>query len=694
MPRHSRKSRDSSSSSSSSSESETEYKIMINKKHRHRSESENSSSSECEKKSKSSKCSNHSDSDVDKSSFDEIYKYYKCRLLQDPSLMVGGSDSYIYSTSDQLQTIAITHPVDFNNDGIKYNVQHKFYNSPFVVRTGGIYIIFFCSNTDQSSQFTLFINGQSFMATTTSNNAGAGQTVFRHIVRLEKNDTVVMRNYSSNSSAVTCQLNVGGLQLGHTNVFLMAKIAALPNCEYENIHANWDNNCLSRRKRYLFKKLSEKLVMDSELMVKGFNVHGTFYTTSDQTIPVENDVNFSASNNCSNLTWNAGNGSQVVIQQDGIYKVFFFANTVTAGQFAFAVNGIPYELSTQGSNRGAGQITIRTLLELKTGDVLTVKNHTSANGFVALSANNGGPQVSVNAILTVFKLAPIVKADISCCQPKKSYCDNYELFRSFLLSNRCLQLTGSSAYIDANASHEQDIAIGQAFDLEYDTINRNVVFEHGIPDFVVKRSGIYDLFIDIVTDQPAQLAIFVNGLPEQTTITGRESGGNRSVLRQFLKLNHGDIVNVRNWESHSGTLTTNLVTGGSQPGHPVKFSMFLLYELDNSMNICMPHHHHKPCHSESESESENECKKDSPKHPPKCEKPEKPPKCEKPEKPPKCEKPEKPSKCDKPSKGDKRKCHKNKSKKHASKSSSCSDSEIEIKTKHKSHKNKNKNNKK
>jgi len=573
-----------SESSSSSSDSQPEVKIVINKKHsKHHNESESSTSSsekERHKSPKRSKSPCSSDSDFDKCSFDEIYQYYKCKLLQDPNLMIGGSDAYIYGYNNIPLNTPTVSPINFNSNGVQYNVGHKYFNSPFVVRSSGVYIVFFCANTDQAAQYTLFINGIAYMPSTTGTNAGAGQTIFRQLVKLNKDDTLIMRNYSSTSASLTSQMNVGGVQPGNNNVFLVVKVAALPKHEYECVGDEW-KKCLSRRKKYLFKKLGEKLLCDKELMVKGFNVKGTFYTTNIQNLTTESDVVFENANPINTgLGWS---GSQVTIQEDGVYKTFFFANTNVASQFSFAVNGIPYEPSTQGSNKGAVQISIRTLLELKAGDVLSVRNHTSANGSINISNNNGGSQLGLNSILTIFKIAPLCKPQIVCC--KKNIC-GYEQFRSYLLSNKCFQLSGSSAYIGTNSSHEQNIPVGDAFDLEYDTIVKDIDFSHGTPDLIIKKSGIYDIFSDIITDQPAQLTLFVNGVPNPLTTTGRDSGGNRSIMRQFIRLNAGDVINVRNWESHAGTLTTNLVSGGSQPGHPVKFMVFLLSELDNDSELC------------------------------------------------------------------------------------------------------------
>ena len=242
-------------------------------KRHHKKESSSEESEKCKKKrnkkdsssEESQKCS-----DEKKFCFDDVYKYYKHRLLTDDSLMVAGSDAYLTASSSVGEVVPQNYPVLFPTDELKYNIDHADLNAPFCVRQSGVYILFFIANSEQSSQFTLFINGLPQLLTTTGNNAGSGQTVFRCMAKLNKNDTLFMRNYESNAGAVTLVLGSGGSLVGNDATFLVVKIANLPNEEYKQICHTWSNDCLSRRKQYLFKKILEKMLNDKELMLKSW----------------------------------------------------------------------------------------------------------------------------------------------------------------------------------------------------------------------------------------------------------------------------------------------------------------------------------------------------------------------------------------------------------------------------------------
>jgi hypothetical protein len=319
--------------------------------------------------------------------------------MNDDSLMVNGSNSYIYSYNNIEQTIPKGYPVNFNNNGLNYNVSHVDFNAPFVVRESGIYVVFNIAHVEQSSQFTLFINGIEQQLTTNGNNAGAGQLVMRSLHRLNKDDTLMVRNYLSSSSSLLASNYAGGLQVGNDLTFLLIKISALPNEENHKIMNTWDCSCLSRKKLHLYKKLLEKMLLDKDLMLKGFNVHGSFFSQNGQTILTESNVIWDKYLNVAGLNWNSSNPDQIQILEDGIYKVFFVCNTNTAAQFTICVNGVPYDPSTQGSDKGATQISTRTLLELRKGDNVTIKNHTSTNGQVVIPTNAGGFQPNLNVVL-------------------------------------------------------------------------------------------------------------------------------------------------------------------------------------------------------------------------------------------------------------------------------------------------------
>jgi hypothetical protein len=257
--------------------------------------------------------------------------------------------------------------------------------------------------------------------------------------------------------------------------------------------------------------------------------------------------------------------------------VFSFSTTNTSAQLAFAVNGVVDNTTIQGSNKGAGQVSLRTLLSLKKGDYLTVKNHTTTGaGSLVLSENAGGLQKSLSTILTIFKIAPLTIPQLPECKPIKHHCDKYEKFRCYLLSQETLILRGSDAYINLVSTNHEIVNKSDPFLWEVKTLDKDVLFSQGTYKMVIEKDGVYDIFADIMTAEPSQITLFINGVPDLGTIGGRDSGSSRCLMRQFVKLSKGDILTVNNYESGSSSIHTTVGTGGLEVGCPALFILFLL----------------------------------------------------------------------------------------------------------------------
>jgi hypothetical protein len=601
---------ESSDSSSSSSDRHNRRKKCSKKKNHHRSDSESdsrkhsdiecfSNDKECKDKrnrrhSRSSSSSS-SDSESEKCiEFCDIYQYFKNRLVEDKQLMVAGSSAYINVGDNNDDVTSVTYPINFGQNYLSYNMQHLSLYSPFYVRESGVYIIFIALATDSAAQFTLFVNGVFAPLTCIGTNSGAGQIIMRYMIALNKDDNVILRNYIS-SGTVKSQSLAGGLLNGNDATALMMKIAPLSNpCKEPK-----ELKCLSHKKLKLFRKLTNKLVCDKELMVKGFDITGTFFTKSAQNVLVENDVKFDTYQNVNGLVWNptSVNPEQIKITEDGVYKLFFLTNTTIPGQFAFTVNGTPVDSTIQGSNKGAGQISIRTLLELRKNDVVTIRNHTSATSAVQISEYAGGKQRSVSAILTVFKIAPICKPCVKPvdCKIEKHFECLYEKFRNYLLCKEWLQITGSPAYLSTNGSSEQKLLVNDAVNFSTNGVINNIYHQQGTTDVVIEKSGLYDIFVDLITDETAQYTVFVNGVADSSTTFGRDSGAARTLMRQFVKLNKGDVVQVRNYESNMAEIGSAVNPGGNFISINKQFMLFMLRPT------CEQEH-------ESDSESEYKCK--------------------------------------------------------------------------------------
>lgn len=508
----------------------------------------------------------------------DIYNYFRNRLLEDEQLMIAGSTAYCGTSNNVSEIVPNNHVLKFNNNVVMFNIDKFNESSPFYVRESGIYVFFICINTDSSAQFTFFINGIADPYTCIGTNSGAGQVVSRHMIQLNKNDSVSIRNYISSNTSVTTNVGMGGLQVGNSAVAIGFKLAPLNPAT-----VNPENECkfmesLTHKKKKLFKKLTEKVLCDCTLMPKGFDIHGTFYSKLTQIVNTESDVSFDSNSVVEGLCWNPINPTQVKIHQDGYYKLFFLATTNTAAQFSISVNGIPLDYTTQGMNRGAGQVTLRTITPLKQGDIVTVKNHTSANGNVVISEYAGGKFQSVSAILTIFKLAPLEKSQSVPvdCKVSKHYECYYPYFRDYLLYHRFLQIAGPKSYFSVTTSVPQEIVTGDIVHWANKVMCVGTGFVQGENVVTIKQDGIYDIFADIITDEPSQLTLFINGVPEYSTTFGRDSGASRCLIRQFLPLKCGDQISVANWDSHAGTIHTAENPGGNFPGQNSLLMAFML----------------------------------------------------------------------------------------------------------------------
>jgi len=599
--RHHKKKYSSDSSSSSSSDSESYQSDSISygndkrrhQKHHHKKHSDCESEIACYSNDKKKDCSSSSSESECEYKMCDIYTYFKNRLVEDKELMVAGSSAYMNVVNDQSQIIPTNHALEYSTVVTQYNVDTINTNSPFFVRESGVYIIFAIAQVDSACQFTLFVNGSVMDHTCIGTNSGAGQVVSRHMLRLEQDDNVTVRNYISSSNSVKAGLYAGGTNPGNDLTLLIMKVAPYDQpekmCDSE---CHEFMKCLSHQKKKLFHSLTDKLKEDSELMVHGFNVTGTFYTTVSQQVATEAPVLFDTFSNVNNMVWNPSStdASQVQVLEDGVYKLFFLATTNTPGQFSIAVNGTPVETTTQGSNKGAGQITIRALLDLHKNDIVQVLNHTSANGSIILSANCGGSQNSISAILTAFKIAPLYKPcikPVDCKLAERFEC-YYDKFKKYLLCKKCLQIDGAESYASIVSNAIQHMSFGQSFALPTNVYLKNFKHRQGYTDMWIEKSGVYDLFVDCATDEPLQYALFVNGNVDPSTIFGRDSGANRCLMRQFVQLNKGDCISVRNYVSHTGDVHTVENAGGSFIGNNLLFMAFMLHPLCEEPDCCKP----------------------------------------------------------------------------------------------------------
>ena len=164
---------------------------------------------------------------------------------------------------------------------------------------------------------------------------------------------------------------------------------------------------------------------------------------------------------------------------------------------------------------------------------------------------------------------------IDKCIEEKFEC-KYNKFINFLIRNRHrkLQITSSSAYFYVSSSYKQKVLLNAPFIWNENIQVKNIEYDKGI--FKVKESGIYDLFGDIVTNEPIQYILFINGVPDLNSCFGRNSSANRCLLSQFVSFKEGDVFEIRNCSSY----TADINSIGSAVGQSIMFSGFKLSPSD------------------------------------------------------------------------------------------------------------------
>ena len=126
------------------------------------------------------------------------------------------------------------------------------------------------------------------------------------------------------------------------------------------------------------------------------------YNVGAQVVAMESSIVFDRTGSLQGFTHGAPS-SALSVGANGTYAVRFGVSGVEPNQFAVFVNGAVTS-GIFGSGAGTQQTNGELLLTLTAGDVLTLRNHTSAAA-VTLQTLAGGTQANVNAWLLVEKVA-------------------------------------------------------------------------------------------------------------------------------------------------------------------------------------------------------------------------------------------------------------------------------------------------
>lgn len=131
--------------------------------------------------------------------------------------------------------------------------------------------------------------------------------------------------------------------------------------------------------------------------------YASIYNLSVQTVAIEDDVVFDNNSILTSAFIHVPGSSQISILETGTYKVNFSVSGMEPNQFALFLNGALVVGSVYGSGSGIQQNNGAVLLVASVGDILTLRNHSSAAA-VTLSNYIGGTAENVNASMVIEKL--------------------------------------------------------------------------------------------------------------------------------------------------------------------------------------------------------------------------------------------------------------------------------------------------
>lgn len=127
------------------------------------------------------------------------------------------------------------------------------------------------------------------------------------------------------------------------------------------------------------------------------------YNLGAQLVPIEADVTFDSNGDMTTGFTHLPGSSMIVVLATGPYSIDFTLAGVEPNQFAIFVNGAVLAGGVFGSGAGTQQNNGGVIASLSAGDVITLRNHSSAAA-TTLQTLAGGTQVNVNASMRFKKL--------------------------------------------------------------------------------------------------------------------------------------------------------------------------------------------------------------------------------------------------------------------------------------------------
>ncbi|MBW7458376.1 collagen-like protein, partial [Paenibacillus sepulcri] len=136
----------------------------------------------------------------------------------------------------------------------------------------------------------------------------------------------------------------------------------------------------------------------------GISQFGYVYNLASRVVPIEADVIFDTNGLLTPGITHAPGTTQIAVTDAGTYEVTFSVSGVEPNQFALFLNGALVAGTIYGSGAGTQQNNGQAIIALASGDVLTLRNH-SSSAAVTLQTLAGGTQANVNASVVIKRLA-------------------------------------------------------------------------------------------------------------------------------------------------------------------------------------------------------------------------------------------------------------------------------------------------
>jgi hypothetical protein len=127
------------------------------------------------------------------------------------------------------------------------------------------------------------------------------------------------------------------------------------------------------------------------------------YNLGAQVVAVESDITFDTNGPLTADITHAPGAAEIHILNAGIYSVAFSISGTPPNQVALFLNGALVPGTDYGSGAGTQQNAGQAIFAVASGDVLTLRNHTSAAA-IGLQTLSGGTATNVDASILIRQL--------------------------------------------------------------------------------------------------------------------------------------------------------------------------------------------------------------------------------------------------------------------------------------------------